>query len=265
MAELNLEPDALYNSMKDVLNKISNKYGLVPLSAYILPSDHPAVIKQLSRIEPPPQQDQPDGPLKPGERMPQWPVAHWKHAQATGHDWAKVFRITDENREQFPGLYELTERSCDILAAAGVSLSEEKVRLVEVGQFLGRGSHSKSCTTDVVGCVTPNWRSWVTTQNRFNNGHESLRFMGISYSPDKDGDPRRLNYSSHQLADLAGNAFHVGQCAAMLVAMFTCVGMSYLSKEGIEINDVLEDIDIGMVEDGEATLEDIWGLPAAAA
>lgn len=259
LAELKLDPDVLHNSMKDVLNKISNQYGLVPLSAYVLPPEHPAVIKQLSRIERDPQPAEPaDSVFKPGEKLPQWPNSHWKHAQATGKDWAKVFRITDDEREQFPGLNELTERSGDILAAAGVSISEEELRLVEVGQTLGRGGSNKSSKTDVVGCVTPNWRSWLTTQNRFNIGHESLMFMGISYSPEPAGDPRLLKYSSRFLADLAGNAFHVGQCAAMLVAMFTCVGMSYLSKEG---NDAHEDS--GMADDGEATLDEIWGSSAA--
>ena len=155
-----------------------------------------------------------------------------KAAVKEGREWPNIFQYSDADATQYPALQQLTPRMSDILAAREVSLSEKKPRILELSQNLSRGGVVR-VSEDWIGCVVPKMRPWLTSQNRFLTGHECLRLQGISYSDGAEGHEDLLLFESTFLTDLAGNAFHAGQCAAMLVAMWTALGLAILeSRDG---------------------------------
>lgn len=83
-------------------------------------------------------------------------------------------------------------------------------------------------------CITPRMRLWHSSENRHIHGIEALNFQGINY--DIFGGSAVVNeklqkYSSSLLQDLAGNAFHSGCAAAMLMSMLCSVGEALSEKE----------------------------------
>lgn len=185
-------------------------------------------------------------------KPPKWVQQHYEVALAQGLDWSKQFTFTDEDAEKFPALKELTLRMKDILGAKGVRLSEEKLRVIELSQSMGRGFERENS----VGCCTPKWRPWLTTQNRFVVGHEALYLQGISYSDKPGGHEDLLEFDSSFLTDLAGNAFHAGQCSAMIVAMFCALGSALMDRMGVNVREAAEE---NLAKDAEAALDEVWG------
>jgi hypothetical protein len=56
-------------------------------------------------------------------------------------------------------------------------------------------------------------------------GTESLRyFQGIDYGPNNDAAD---TFEQTLLQDLAGNAFHVGQCACMYISILTALAEAW--------------------------------------
>ena len=206
-----------------------------------------------------------------------WPSRHHDYAASRGMDWSSSrFVLTPENMAEYPGLRALTERELDALAMSGARLSENTLRTLEVSQSLGRSAGVVRVPAAVdeqaggapkllqLGCVTPRARWWLTSENRLNHGMEALNMMGIHYGPQHDD--LLMQFGSTLLSDLAGNAFHSGCCGAIFISMFTAVGMSLRSKNGLSLplgvagtdEDEGADEEEMSAADAEAALDSLW-------
>ena len=104
----------------------------------------------------------------------------------------------------------------DVLTMNGVQVPEQSLRLVETSQSVSRGKATKS----LMFCVTSRSRPWITTRCRLAHGKELMRLQGVYYH----GNDDLLDaMSSDLLADMAGNAFHAGCCAAALLTLMVAL------------------------------------------
>lgn len=131
-------------------------------------------------------------------------------------------------KDMYPGLWELGDRAIDCLTLRGVKVPEATLRFVQTSQSVDR-KHQASGSMEgpsqaPVGCLAGNTRPYITTRCRRAHGKELLRMQGIYY-PGHDNDIDDV--PMHLLADLAGNAFHSGCCAAAKLSLLVAIARGY--------------------------------------
>ena len=223
LQELGLGVETLYKHLATTITKISNGWGLVPMEKFLLDVDHPIVEVAMLAASEKSHDDDEDGEAEEVA----WAQKHHDMAKKTGDDWTRHFVVTEEDRDLFPAVNQLTWRNRDVLATKGITLKTKGLRVVELSQTFGRGFDKTKC----IGCLTPSFKAWLTDYNRFILGAEALSMQGISYSEDAGGHSALVDYTDSFLLDLAGNAFHAGCCCGMLLSMFVSVGYGYLPVE----------------------------------
>lgn len=137
----------------------------------------------------------------------------------------------EKAQHEYPGIKDLTKRSFDVLIMNGAEFPEIVRRLIDVSQSAGR---AKSTRADLLQCVTPKMAVYMTDLCRLITGQEALRAQGLSWGV--KGDAHLMGFTNDLLLDLAGNAFHSGCCAAMLLAMFATVGVASARAAGSRVH-----------------------------
>ena len=191
----------------------------------------------------------------------QWPGMHSDKFAAQGLRWWRSTDLeTDVAKHAFPGLRALTCRELEVLAYNEIDLPDSSCRLVNVSQGLGRqrpyGTHLQ--------CCTPTMRQFITDRGRLVEGVEAFHFQAISYAEDDDDRSERLRtWTSEELLDLAGNAFHGG--CFLVVTLSTWVGLAvaahehFLAAESAGSAASTDTKQQGIAEEDLLDLDAIWG------
>lgn len=137
----------------------------------------------------------------------------------------------DDVQREYPGVKDLTKRSFDLLIMNGVKFPETVRRIIDVSQSAGR---ARATMSDMLPCVTPKMAVYMTDRCRLITGQEALRSQGLSWGVERDA--RLMGFTNELLLDLAGNAFHSGCCAAMLLSMFATVGVASARAAGTRVH-----------------------------
>ena len=148
-----------------------------------------------------------------------WAVKHMKMFEEKGLDWLQPSPINEGLLKLYPGLKELTDREVDALQYNQVQYPEQNMRLIDVSQTL----NFAKAETEKTGCSTPGMKKYITTVCRCMLGQESLNSQGIHY---QEKQHQLDQFSNRLLMDLAGNAFHTGCFASVLLATLVTLAMA---------------------------------------
>ena len=159
-----------------------------------------------------------------------WHETHRKHCSAKGKEWdcRDWISTASEAIDDFPGVGMLTPREVDSLLCHDISFPDESLRLINVAPHIDR----VRVQTEILECVTPRQRVWLSDRCRLLLGLESLFAQGIHYGS-KDAVVR--DFPDRLLADLAGNAFHTGTCACVVLSVLCALAEGEVkSAEGAQ-------------------------------
>jgi site-specific DNA-cytosine methylase len=252
MEEIGLTKRAAYDGITTLLDRLCD-HGRVLLSDLIEDEEHPIVKDKLDRLQALPWKSA----SNEAAASSKWPKAHVDAFHNKGIPWWERHDFEGKEMQSvFPGLRELSARELDSLAFAKIELPDSHCRLLNVGQGLGR----QPLSTEHLKCVTPRMKQLITNQCRCMEGFEAFSFQAIHYGPAHE---RLREFTSAELMDLAGNAFHGGCFLAVVLATWTTVAVAYFQhrRESCEAIGLCRFIEPGSVIDDSAdALDSIWGF-----
>ena len=200
---------------------------LQPISDYILPPSHSVLQRYVAQCAAAQGSSDPHevmqstwgiiaNPIKQQHkeargRTPRWPRQHMEVFAQHGLDWCTHFGPSNECKQQHPGLAAISDREFEALRLAGVTcFPEPRLRLVEASQTIGR----HPCSGDgYTGAVFPGARRYITSQCRLLLGIEEMHLQSLWFP-----DQVLSQFDNNLLCNLAGNAFEVSCCAAVVFA-----------------------------------------------
>ena len=145
----------------------------------------------------------------PKPTSPKWCAEHRKEFPRRGLVYPVQVPL-DDFKESYPGASELTAREYEVYIAqqTDISVCPCPGRWIDLSQRLERSKSNKP-----LGTVSPGAVYFTETQMRVITGLEKLMAQGIRYN---DQRQEIIEASSDTLlGDLAGNAFAMGQVAAV--------------------------------------------------
>ena len=245
---LDLTPSQFYDSVVGFVTKLS-RFHVLPLDSILLPENHALITAKLRHLEAQAHVD--DGSygeackvvgntakLRKRVRMASSQRDHWKdtHLKEFGDVVGFDAEFPKELVIAFPGLNELTQRQRHQLLSCKVVLPESPPRSIDVSQNAGHNEFYTNC----LGCVTPKSHHFVTSRCRTIVGLEALNAQGISF-----GHHQEVlgSIPCKTLVDLAGNAFHAGQCAVMMISVLMTIALADADTRMLAATDDADDLD----------------------
>lgn len=147
-----------------------------------------------------------------------WPKKHVQLFERQGLDWCTHSEPAFACKQLYPGLHALTQREFEVLRLAGVaSFPQTPLRLVEISQAAWR----LQSTSSHAGAMVPQGRRYITTQCRVLLGIEELRLQSLWFSETVLG-----KMDDSLLGNLAGNAFEVSCCSAVMFSALLLLASS---------------------------------------
>lgn len=145
-------------------------------------------------------------------RAPKWPSQHAARSRED-REWWLNHAPGDDMASHFPSLLALSDREADILSMHRLAMPEDKPRVLNVSPSLAR-----TRVTEVVPCITPRARLYLTHRCRLLHGVGSLRLQSVWYGAEREA--QLLATFGEQVAfDLAGDAMEGCCLSATLVAI----------------------------------------------
>lgn len=113
----------------------------------------------------------------------------------------------------------------DLLATVGVDFPDKERRTCDVAPSISMAKVRGD--GEGISCITPTSRHYLSWRGRLLTGLEALvNFQGIDHGLNNE---TAIVFQS-LLQDLAGNAFHVGQCACMYIAILMAFAEAWAAK-----------------------------------
>ena len=241
---------------------------VMALKEFLLPDDHPAVLRQLRAAEQKYLRSTgklaeaamamgachcpsgPDDNKDSSKKLEKWPAQHQEYFVAKGLEAQPSTGPSDEMKQLWPGLYDLSRRELDVLRAYGIKdfPEDEPGRCINVQVSLGRQR-----LADASCCVTPSLRLYVTSKCRLLTGHESFALQGVHYGPQNDA---LLLYDNAFLQNLAGNAFQTLCCQSVLISIMIALTSASYSKVEAPSNNIITEQEED--DDPNKILDSVW-------
>ena len=168
---------------KATMQRLVGNWQLANLEAAILPEDHPYIQKYYQELR---AHDlaRDDGHLfrrtkkarcddSSSDEEPQGLGPRWmtRHFEATKQRWFGLGNELRALRSSFPGAIAATDRECEVLALANVSLPSSTASAVDCSQAEHRIRRQHM---GMAQCITPRGRHLLTDRVRFMRGIENL-------------------------------------------------------------------------------------------
>lgn len=209
---------------------------------FLLPEDHEVVREELAsavaleeKREEQAQQQKLSSKTQVKATSQKRPMWHERHAQIfdkQGMDWWNPDVPSPETLAAHPGIVRMSERQRELCAMLGIKFPDARRCLKDVSQSSQRRNQVRHNHSD---CVTPKGLLYVTHRARCATGLEALLLQGIHYGP-LQPKVTEVGLRSHQLKDLAGNAFNAHCNAAMHVVAQCCLAKLHMCKRSAMIS-----------------------------
>ena len=177
-------------------------------------------------------------------RLQKWVDTHIQDCESRGMDWSLLTGPSLDVMEYFPGMAVLTPREIDLLALKGVRFPHLCKATIELSQAPDRTGGLTSGTSPT---ATPGMRRYFAHLGRLSVGLEAMHMQGLHYG---HRHAALRSFPSALLQDLAGNAFHIEECA---VGILTAMCVRACGKYSATVPR-------GIAWDPERLRDDLWDL-----
>jgi len=254
LEDLNVSEANMYQGINHFTHVFAMGHGMAVVDDFFLKDDDPA-LRSMLEVPAIPTRSRP----QPGDGGGRWELKHLQHSIRNGTEWWHSSIADADMKAKHPGVCALTKRELDVLSQLGVAIgdpaaSDHHANIVDTSQSLSQTR--KFLAGGGMFCLTPGMRAWVTVKNRFLHGIEAMYMQGICFPPAQQQLLHdRKHFTSEELTNLAGNAFHTGCCACSILTLLTTLATAQQPRppagspgEGFD-----EEAD-----DAESILSSIW-------